>query len=97
MIEARLIDVRVVDFNVDEVPLARAPLQVAIFLYCVGPGRLARNIMRRVAVGVGRQKRGDLLSNRRVEKALGDQGDDLVTLVAPREGRRWAASNDNRK
>jgi hypothetical protein len=97
MIEACLVDIRVLDLNVDEVPLARPPLQVAVILYRVGPGRLARNIMRRVAVGVGRQKRGDLLLNRRVEKALSDQRDDLVTRVAPREGRRWGASNDNRK
>jgi hypothetical protein len=97
MIKACAINVGVVDLNVDEVPLACAPFQVTVALYRVGPGRLARNVMSRVAICIGRQERSDFLSNRRVEKALGNQGYDLVTFVTPCESRRRASSDRNRK
>jgi hypothetical protein len=49
------------------------------------PGGFARDVMRRQIVGICREHCPDIFANGGFEKSLGDQGNDPMALIAPRQ------------
>jgi hypothetical protein len=97
MPEARAIEVWAVELDVDEVPLPRplialpGPVAVGISI-SIGPRRHAGDVVRREIVAIGGEHRANLSSRRRLQVLFSDEGDDVMTLIAPGCSPRWQES-----
>jgi hypothetical protein len=87
--EASSIKVRIAKFDVHEMPLMGLivlPRSASVGVPIpVCPGGFAGDVVSGQIVGVGGKHRCDLFPDGRIEKPLGNQCDDLVALVSPRE------------
>ena len=92
MTEARQIEVRVSKLDVDEMPTpsllvsfaSAVPISIPI---PIRPGSRAGDVVRGQIIAIIGEHGGDLRPNCSLEKSIGDQGDDLVPLIAPGECR----------
>jgi hypothetical protein len=62
----------------------------------ISPRGRAGDVVGGQIVGVGGEHGGDLFPHGRIEKLLGNQGDDLVSFVAPRECRSGVKGEEAR-
>src|SRR6516165_12149103 len=98
MAETGCVEVRCGDLDVHEVPFVANPGRVAVAVpVLVGPRRFTRDVMGGEGGGVRCEKRDDLRTGSRVEVVLGDEGDDLVALVAPSARRTRQRRGDSEK